>query len=50
VMPGCYITGQAAGIAAAMACDVGDDVRSVDVKKLQKALAEDGAYLREELR
>lgn len=50
VMPGCYITGQAAGIAAAMACDVGDDVRSVDVKKLQKALAENGAYLREELR
>lgn len=50
VMPGCYITGQAAGIAAAMACDAGDDVRSVDVKKLQKALAEDGAYLREELR
>jgi len=25
-------------------------VRHVDVKKLQKALAEDGAYLREELR
>ena len=50
VMPGCYITGQAAGTAAAMACDGSGDVRHVDVKKLQKALAEDGAYLREELR
>ena len=50
VMPGCFITGQAAGTAAAMACEAGGAVRSVDVKTLQKALAEDGAYLREELK
>ena len=50
VMPGCYITGQAAGTAAAMACDGSGDVRSVDVKALQKALLDGGAYLREELR
>ncbi len=43
VMPGCYITGQAAGIAAAMATD--GDVRSVDVVKLQKRLLAAGAYL-----
>ena len=50
VMPGCFITGQAAGTAAAMAVEAGGAVRSVDVKKLQKALAEDGAYLRKELK
>ena len=50
VMPGCFITGQAAGTAAAMALNAGGDVRSVDVKQLQKALAEDGAYLRKELK
>ncbi len=50
VMPGCYITGQAAGIAAAMAAEIGGAVRSINVKALQKALAESGAYLREELR
>ena len=51
VMPGCYITGQAAGTAAAMAVSKADgDVRGVNVKELQKALACDGAYLREELK
>ena len=51
VMPGCYITGQAAGTAAAMAVSKTDgDVRGVNVKELQKALACDGAYLREELK
>ena len=51
VMPGCYITGQAAGTAAAMAVSKADgDVRRVNVKELQKALACDGAYLREELK
>ena len=51
VMPGCYITGQAAGTAAAMAVSKTDgDVRRVNVKELQKALACDGAYLREELK
>ena len=51
VMPGCYITGQAAGTAAAMAVAKADgDVRRVNVKELQKALACDGAYLRDELK
>lgn len=50
VMPGCFITGQAAGTAAAMACDGSGNVRGVDVKALQKALLDGGAYLREELR
>lgn len=45
VMPGCFITGQAAGMAAAMSVDKQCDVHCIDVKALQKALAELGAYL-----
>ena len=44
-MPGCFITGQAAGMAAAMAVKEGVDVRGVDVKKLQKGLKKMGGYL-----
>ncbi|HOS43150.1 MAG TPA: FAD-dependent oxidoreductase [Armatimonadota bacterium] len=43
VMPGCYITGQAAGLAAALATD--GDVRAVDVGALQRGLAAMGGYL-----
>jgi hypothetical protein len=43
VMPGCYITGQAAGIAAALATD--GDVRAVDVRELQRRLVALGGYL-----
>ena len=49
VMPGCFITGQAAGMAAALAVESGD-VRSIPARALQKALLEGNAYLREELR
>ncbi|MBQ2957029.1 MAG: FAD-dependent oxidoreductase [Clostridia bacterium] len=49
VMPGCFITGQAAGTAAALAADSGD-VRAVPVRSLQAALVNAGAYLREALR
>lgn len=49
VMPGCFITGQAAGTAAALAVESEGCVRSVDVKALQRRLAENGAYLREGL-
>ncbi|MBQ8334327.1 MAG: FAD-dependent oxidoreductase [Clostridia bacterium] len=49
VMPGCYITGQAAGTAAAMAVLSGD-VRSVRAADLQKVLYKEGAYMRKELR
>ncbi|MCQ2432266.1 MAG: FAD-dependent oxidoreductase [Clostridia bacterium] len=46
VMPGCYITGQAAGIAAAVVCDAhGKDVHNVDVHEIQSRLAKMGAYL-----
>lgn len=45
VMPGCYITGQAAGVAAAMAAERGTDVRGFDVAELQGRLKEIGAFL-----
>ena len=41
----CMYTGQAAGIAAAMACDADVDVRDLDVKALQRTLLEEGFYL-----
>ena len=45
VIPGCYITGQAAGMAAALAAAGAGDVHGVDVKALQRKLKEFGAYL-----
>jgi hypothetical protein len=45
VMPGCFITGQAAGIAAAMAADTGCSVHDIPIKELQKKLKAFGAYL-----
>ncbi len=45
VMPGCFITGQAAGMAAAMAADGQTSVHRVDVKDLQRRLKAFGAYL-----
>ena len=44
VMPGCFITGQAAGAAAALAKDTGD-VRTISYEKLADALLALGAYL-----
>ena len=44
VMPGCFITGQAAGCAAALAC-AADSVRDVDTRKLHQSLKALGAYL-----
>lgn len=44
VMPGCFITGQAAGVAASFAAEDGD-VRAVDIGALQEALRNMGAYL-----
>ena len=49
VMPGCFITGQAAGTAAALAAKCGN-VRAVSIRSLQAALVKAGAYLREALR
>jgi hypothetical protein len=45
VMPGCYITGQAAGVAAALAAAADADSRRVPVGLLQERLAAMGAYL-----
>ena len=45
VMPCCYITGQAAGTAAAMAAKLGGAVRDVKTSELRARLAADGAYL-----
>ncbi|HPA18686.1 MAG TPA: FAD-dependent oxidoreductase [Verrucomicrobiae bacterium] len=45
VMPGCFITGQAAGIAAAMSASQGVSTHRVDVKDLQGRLKRFGAYL-----
>lgn len=45
VMPGCYITGQAAGAAAALALSCQGDTRRVNIKELQHKLLMLGAYL-----
>jgi hypothetical protein len=45
VMPGCYITGQAAGVAAAMVAQAGTDTRGIDTRELQTRLQDMGAYL-----
>lgn len=45
VMPACYITGQAAGVAAAMAVEKRTDTRGIDVRELQARLKAVGAYL-----
>jgi hypothetical protein len=45
VMPGCYITGQAAGVAAAVAIDANTDTRGVSVAELQARLLKMGACL-----
>ena len=45
VMPGCYITGQAAGAAAALAAAEDTDVRGIDVEDLKGRLKAIGGYL-----
>ena len=45
VMPGCFITGQAAGVAAAIALEKGTDTRGVPVPDLQARLKSVGAFL-----
>jgi hypothetical protein len=44
-MPGCYITGQAAGIAAAMIAKDNLTTRTIDVKELQNKLKKTGGFL-----
>ncbi len=45
VMPGCFITGQATGVAAAICAEQGCDTRTVDIGQLQQRLKALGAYL-----
>jgi 2-polyprenyl-6-methoxyphenol hydroxylase-like FAD-dependent oxidoreductase len=45
-IPQCWITGQAAGVGAALAANRGVEPRAVDPDALQSALAAQGAYLR----
>ena len=45
VMPGCFITGQAVGMAASLASKSNRSVREVDVGELQSRLAAMGAWL-----
>ena len=45
-IPQCWITGQAAGVAAALSVQTGVAPRAVDIAALQAALQEQGVYLR----
>lgn len=45
-IPQCWLTGQAAGAAAAIAADRGLEPRAIDVAELQAALVHQGAFLR----
>ena len=44
VIPGCFMTGQAAGVAASLAAKNGD-VRSIGISELQEKLVALGAYI-----
>lgn len=44
VMPGCYITGQAAGDAAVLACE-SEDIRKVDITALKKEIVKSGGII-----
>jgi len=44
-IPQCWLTGQAAGVAAALAIGTGRTPRDVDVRELQAELRRQGVYL-----
>lgn len=44
-IPQCWMTGQAAGVAAALAADAGVQPRLLDPRAIQRALLKQGAYL-----
>jgi hypothetical protein len=44
-IPQCWMTGQAAGVAAALAAQSGRPPREIDVKLIQRSLLKQGAYL-----
>jgi hypothetical protein len=45
-IPQCWITGQAAGVAAAIAANRGFEPRAIDIAELQAGLARQGVFLR----
>jgi len=45
VIPPCFVTGHAAGVAAAVAAQAGCRARDVDVARVQQILKQQGAYL-----
>lgn len=45
VMPGCFITGQAAGTAAALASKSDCNTRNINIDELQRILIENGAFI-----
>ena len=46
VMSSCLCAGEAAGMAAKHACDLGEvNIHNVDTQKLRRRLTEEGAYL-----
>ncbi len=45
IMPICATTGEAAGVAAAVACKTGANTHSVDVKQIQSVLRQNGAAI-----
>ncbi len=44
-IPQCWLTGQAAGVAAALSVEAGVEPRAVDVRMVQRALLRQGAHL-----
>jgi hypothetical protein len=46
-IPQCWLTGQAAGVAAAVAVGAGVQPRAVDIGELRKALVKQGVFLQE---
>jgi hypothetical protein len=48
-IPQCWLTGQAAGVAAALAAGAGVEPRKVDVAELQKALRKQGVFLQDQV-
>ena len=44
-IPQCWLTGQAAGVAAALAADAGSQLRELSVSAIQRKLLRQGAYL-----
>ena len=45
VMPNCFTTGEAAGVAASMAAEQGVSVQQIDVQDLRAILKKNGAYI-----